>query len=460
VRRLLTAAVLAFGTAAPAHAAPFTVGAGQNGGVAIDDGGTAYVGWQVNVGAPGDALQLCVLPPHGTRCAASTTVGFPGSGYNRSRVSVLTPAPNTVDLAVARTNIGAGDADTYRARSTDGGRTFGPASKIADAGLAQGVLASNGRIAMSDGPTTLHAGVFPLDGSGAGGRGALLVPFLEGAFNDVASAGDEVLVASSDADGANAFRLPAGGNANDAAVWQSIPGLAPGRQPQLAGGPRGFVALLEPPGDSPPGLFVQRLEPAGWAPPISIASELNNVEFQLHQNTRGRLTALITYSGYRLDYATSTDGGVLWSSLVTVARYGEPYPSHLEFATNAAGRGVAVVDNSLGDKAVRVARFSPRAAPTARRRLGNARVQARSVCEGDTMSVVVEAARGDRQVAPGVVLRRASFGRARGARRRFAGRWRARYDVRRRARIPVRVTPRSGKRRTLRLPVRRCGATR
>jgi hypothetical protein len=90
-----------------------------------------------------------------------------------------------------------------------------------------------------------------------------------------------------------------------------------------------------------------------------------------------------------------------------------------------------------------------------------ARVQVRSLCDGDKLSLVVEAARGNRQVAPASVLTRARFGRAPHARRGFRSRFRARYTLRRRhARIPVRVTPRRGQARTLRLPVRRCGATR
>ena len=60
--------------AAPAYATPhFTVGQGQNPGVAIDAAGTAYIGWQVNTHAEtGDTVQLCVLPP-GARARASPT---------------------------------------------------------------------------------------------------------------------------------------------------------------------------------------------------------------------------------------------------------------------------------------------------------------------------------------------------------------------------------------------------
>jgi hypothetical protein len=88
-------------------------------------------------------------------------------------------------------------------------------------------------------------------------------------------------------------------------------------------------------------------------------------------------------------------------------------------------------------------------------------VQVRSVCDGDKLSLVVEAARGNRRVSPSLALKRARFGRARGARRGFRTRFRARYELtRRHARIPVRVIPRRGKARTLRLRVRRCSATR
>ena len=73
---------------------------------------------------------------------------------------------------------------------------------------------------------------------------------------------------------------------------------------------------------------------------------------------------------------------------------------------------------------------------------------------------MVEAARGTRRVSPGSVLRRASFGRTRAARPGSRTRFRARYSLRRRhARIPVRLTPRRGKARTVRLGVRRCRAT-
>ncbi|MGZ9121327.1 MAG: hypothetical protein ACXW6A_20885, partial [Gemmatirosa sp.] len=388
------------------------------------------------------------------------TIPFPGQGYNRSRVSVLLPGPNMVDVIVPRTN-GRG-ANSYLARSMDGGHTFGPAVAISGDGFSEGVQGPGGRVALSDGPTTTRAGLFAPDGSSAGTRGSTLGPFLEGVFTDIAASGAEVLTAGGDAGVTHAFRLGAAGDPNNAAAWQQLD-PAQGREPALAGMPSGFVVMLEPSGDTAGNLFVQRLEGSAWSPPVALIPAVSNNGFQLAANTRSRLTAVINYSAYRLVYMTSTDGGVLWSSDVNIGNFAD-YPSGLQVSTNATGAGAAVFADAFGAKGVHVTRFTPRTAPVARKRFRRvrARVQVRSTCSGDKkLSLVVEAARGNRRIAPAKVLRRASFGRARGARRGFRSRFRARYELRRRtARIPVRIVPRRGKARTLRLRVRRCGATR
>jgi hypothetical protein len=451
--------VVLLGLAAPAQAASFSVGTGQNGGVAVDDAGTTYVGWQVNVGDPGDAVQLCVLPPRTTRCASNVTIPFPGSGYNASRVSVLLPAPGTVDVIVPRTNLGPG-AFTFLARSTDGGRTFAPAVAIAGDGFEQGVLGPGGRVALVSG-VVLQAGLFSPAGADAGKKGSSLGQVLDGEFSDIAASGEEVLAAGSYTGTSHVYRLPAGADPNEPESWQQTADPAPGaRQPELAGIPGGFAAMLEPSGATERSLIVQRLEGVGWSPPVAVAPVGNN-DFELLGNARGRLTALVTDSPpNRLRYTTSTDGGVLWSSLVTVALYSE-FSNALEGGMASDGRGAAVVDYEFAGNSVRVARFSPRTSPVKRRRFGRSRVQVRSICDRDDLSLVVEAARGNRRISPGAVLRRARFGHARGARRGFRSKFRARYELSRpHVRIPVRVTPRRGKSRTLRLRVRRCSATR
>ena len=197
MRRILLAALLLLAAPSAAAAKPFTVGTGQNPGVAIDDAGTVYVGWQVNTYQPGDAVQLCLVPPRQARCGSQVTIPFPGQGYNRSRVSVLLPGPNMVDVIVPRTN--GRSANSYLARSLDGGHTFGPAVAIAGDGFLEGVQGPGGRVALVDGPTTTRAGLFAPDGSSVRTRGSALGPFLEGVFTDIAASGEEVLAAGSDA---------------------------------------------------------------------------------------------------------------------------------------------------------------------------------------------------------------------------------------------------------------------
>ncbi len=457
MRRILLAALLLLAAPSAAVAKPTTIGTGQNPGVAIDDAGTAYVGWQINTYEPGDAVQFCVIPPRRTRCGSQLTIPFPGEGYNRSRVSVLLPGPNMVDVIVPRTNDG---SHSYLARSLDGGRSFGPAVSISGEGFLEAVQGPGGRVGLVDGPTTTRAGLFAADGSSAATEGSTLGPFLEGVFTDIAAQGEEVLAAGGDAQTTHAFRLGAGGDPNNVAAWQQLD-PAKGREPALAGLPGTFAVMLEPSGPSAGSLFVQRLEGAAWSPPVSLIPAVNNNGYQLAGNTKGRLTAVINYSAYRLVYLTSTDGGVLWSSDVNIGNF-EEYPSGLQIATNAKGAGIAAFADAFSAKAVHVTRFSPRTAPVARRTIRGVRVQVRATCSGDKkLSLVVETARGNRRVAPSTVLRRASFRSTRSARRGFRSKFRARYTLRRRtAKIPVRVTPRRGKARTLRLRVRRCSATR
>jgi hypothetical protein len=456
VRRLLVVTVLAtLGLAAPAHA--FDVGLGTNPGIALDDAGNAVVGWQVGNDYQ---VQVCVLPPRARVCAATVPVAFPGTGYGRSRVSVLMPAPGVVDVVVPRTNLPG--AATFLARSTDGGRTWGPATKISEQDFGQGVLTPDGRVALVGAGTFLNAGVVAANGANGASLGAQMGENLDGLYSDIAGAGPEIFAAGSYSTGTQVFRLPSGGDPNNPGSWHRLPDLPAGRQPELAGGPFGLVALLEPIGQTPRGLFAQRFVGPGWTPPVTINSYGLNNDFELSQNSTGRLTALWTEgTPYPLNYMTSVDGGVLWSSQATVALFGG-FPSDLEMATASNGAGIAVVGTSIGEaEPIRVARFTPRTAPLAQRRIGSATVQARAVCSSSgRFAVVVEAARNGARISPSAVLRRASFGRVRGARRVYAQRFRAGYDPSRTSlRVPVRLRPRSGRSRTLTLRARRCGVT-
>ncbi len=450
VRRLLVLIVFAaLAPAAPAQALVFAAGTGQNPGVAMDGLGTAYVGWQIDTYGPNDAVQVCRLPAKAKQCESVATVAFPGQGFNRSRVSLVAWTPDVVDAIIAR-EIRA-DYSTYLARSVDGGRTFGPARQISETYFEQAVPGPNGTLALVGG-IALHAGVVSPDGSGAATEGSDLSDVLAGQFNDITGAGGDVVAAGSDAAETVSWRLPAGADPNFPANWLRLADLPGERQPELASDAHGTVGLFEPVGEAN-GLHARRLVGNAWGKPVRVTSDDLNNDFALVTGGAGRLSALRTDSGF-LYYATSKDGGTLWSSEVEATRLGGT-PWELEAAAGADGRGVAAVRR---DKDILVTRFAPSQAPIASRRIKRGRVQVRTLCDGDVTVLVVEAKRDGVRVSPSKLLRRASFARARGAARLSRSRFRARYDLTRsRTRVKVRFVPRSGRSKAVRLAVRRCG---
>ena len=119
--------------------------------------------------------------------------------------------------------------------------------------------------------------------------------------------------------------------------------------------------MLEPSTQPQRSLFVQRLEGAAWSPPVPVAPAVNNSTSELARQREGAPhRARSPTRAYRLDYATSTDGGVLWSSLVDRRALRPSTRDALEGATASDGRGAAVVDFAFDDKSVRVTRFSRR----------------------------------------------------------------------------------------------------
>ena len=159
---------------------------------------------------------------------------------------------------------------------------------------------------------------------------------------------------------------------------------------------------------------------------------------------------------YLLDMVTSTDGGTLWSSEATLAV--SPTALYtLELATNPAGHGVAVNGGDTNARPIWVYVIDPRKANVARARFGDTTVQLRTDL-GDCVSeqrvrLRVQAARGGDLVSPSGVLRsaRVSVSRSRILHR---SRWSTLVDLRRtRAKrtARVRLVPRHGRARTLRL---------
>jgi hypothetical protein len=464
-RAVVLAALMVVLAAQPARATPhFIVGTGQNPGVAVNALGTAYIGWKVNVYADqGDAVQLCVLPAGARACSSLTTIPFPGAGYNLGRVSVLLPgAPGVVQVTVGRDQ--GPDYNQYVATSGDGGVSFGaPVAFGSGFGIENDVLPDGRIVSDGNGAGNLSGAAYAPDGSQA----AISRTSLDdrGQFPDIAVQGADAYIAGSAAGPSAVVRLPAGANWVDPAAWQHLPDVN-GEQPEIAPGPLGPVVLLEPPPFSKrEELFTQRWTGLRWTAPVDVGGVSYDSSFAL-ADSGSRLTGIWAVDPpgfpYLLDMVTSSDGGALWSSEATLAV--SPTALYtLELATNAAGHGVAVNGGDTEARPIWVYVIDPRKANAARARFGDTTVQLRTDL-GDCVSeqrvhLRVQAARGGDLVSPSGVLRsaRVSVSRSRILHR---SRWSTLVDLRRtRAKrtARVRLVPRHGRPRTLRLAVRGCG---
>jgi hypothetical protein len=165
---------------------------------------------------------------------------------------------------------------------------------------------------------------------------------------------------------------------------------------------------------------------------------------------------------YLLNMVTSTDGGTLWSSEATLAvRPTALYT--LELAINPAGHGIAVDGGSTEARPIWAYVIDPRKANVARARFGDTMVQLRTdlgdCIREQRVRLRVQAARGGDIVSPGTVLRSARVS-VRRSRILHRSRWSTLVDLRRartKRTATVRLAPRSGRARTLRLAVRGCG---
>jgi hypothetical protein len=441
----------------------FNVGTGQNPGVAVDAAGTAYIGWKVNVyAASGDAVQLCVLPRDARKCASLATIPFPGAGYNLGRVSVLLPAPGVVQVTVGR-NVSPA-YNQYVATSADGGVTFGaPIAFGQGFGIENDVLPDGRIVSDGNGAGDLTGAAYAPDGSQANVERVTLGG--SGQFDDIAVQGADAYVAGSAAGPSTVVRLPAGADWTDPGAWQYLPQLN-GEQPEIAPGPAGPVALLEPPPFSKrEELFTQRWTGTRWTAPVNVGGVSYDTSFAL-AGSGSRLTGIFAGDppgfDYLLNMVTSTDGGTLWSSEATIAISNDGLYT-LELATAPDGHGVAVNGGDTEAGPITAYVIDPRKANVARARFGDTMVQARTDL-GDCVheqraSIRIQAARGGDMVSPSGVLRsaRVSVSRSRVLHR---SRWSTLVDMR--AERPkrtatIRLVPRHGRARTLHYVVRGCG---
>ena len=440
--------------AAPAAAARSAiVGQGHGAGVAVDGAGTAFVAWKNE--SQDNAVFFCTLARNARACSTPVVpVPFPSSGFNRGSASVVL-GPGFVDVVVAR------EEGLYRARSTDGGRSFATGVKIFESGGALSVGLPDGRIATTGSGLSVSAGVARPGGEDAATESTILNgEALSGFYYDIATSGGDVVVSGGDNSSSTSFRLPAGANPVDPNQWQPLPRQDGGRG-RVAGGPAGIFSLLDTEPTGAGAISAQRLENGIWAPGVTIEPDTGLLyTLALEQDPSGRLHALWTDEPGGADdvlfYATSEDAGALWSRKAVLAPL-KSRLSDLSADVGPDGRGAIVAGTISGDEPIQVVWTDAGRVPAATTRIGDTVVQVRSSCSGTRgVRVHARASRGGREVAVAPVLSSARF-TSRTARRTSRTRYSSRFRLRRQrksATVSVRLDPRASGERTRKLKLR------
>lgn len=467
MRRLLLLTLgIALVWASPAAAQSFTVsGAGGYPNVAMDAAGNILVAYKVDTYGPSDAVELCSVPPRRRTCAFRTRIAFPGEGYNINPVGIVISPAGTVVVSTGRADSFFGSV--YATTSTDGGRSFRPAVRVADGTSGPTVLTPDGRLGTLSGEIpAMNAAIVRVNGADANRERAELLDFSP--FTSLTNYAGGLVAAGSDARTSRLFFLAAGADSFNRAAWAELPGFRNDRQAQVAGGAAGLGVLLE---RDNRGLNFRRLGRKGWSRPLWLGAASYNDGFDLVQDPRGRLFAVwainpVSDSRTRIEAAMSTDRGATWSSVSRLLRTRlDVYGDNIYAAVGARGRGALVffdeTNSGLANLGpVRVVRLSPGRIPTSGHRVGRGRVSLRvgadvsCVSERNATARLQASLRGGR-VAVSRFVRRVRFS-ARATRLRGGSRFGARYRLRRPSRVRARVIPRRGKPFTLRLRMRGC----
>jgi hypothetical protein len=342
--------------AAPAGAAPLTIGTGHKPGVAVDAAGTAYVAWY---GPESDttSLNFCRLPRGAGACDVRTTIAAPGTTLSRPFVTVDGATVRVVSYRYGLT--GARFDEIWQFTSADGGATFDAGHPVGIAPFDEAVRGPGDTLSVATNAESTGLAVqnVPLDGSTAGASEAILSA--DHPYNGTVGLAAPGTLVAVFADGSgNAQVRTSAGAFNDAASWTPPVDIGYADYPRLAGGPSGLFLLS---GTQDNALVVRKWNGTTFGAGVKIADVADDAQAHLTQDPAGRLHAVYsrgTAAGVELDYATSDDG-TRWQSGAIVAGANQGIGS-LRAAVAPDHLGVAAWETPTGTSSeVRVVGVGP-----------------------------------------------------------------------------------------------------
>ena len=340
---VLTATVAAAIAASAPAAVPVPVGTGAPQDVAVDAAGTAHVVW--NVDTPAVATVYCqvvrgtVGPASGCRnpaafpAAAGTSIGdplvlLPGDGrvlVLRNRCCAVPPSPVGV------------------LTSNDGGVSFLPEQSLTDGGLSpvgmvDAVYGPGNSASWVDGGLSFQNA--PLGGPPVA-TSAELFPGPVASGGAVGLDGAIPIMVAQDGAGALSVRSYVAGDLNSAPSWgAAVPIATAGtadHAPRIASGPRPAMLVYRDGGGASVGIFARSATGGGPAPVLVTPS---GDSFDAFQDGAGRLHVVWGRAGFpQIFWRFSADGGVTWSSVVTIRDSGDTTLGALRGAAAPDGQG-------------------------------------------------------------------------------------------------------------------------
>jgi hypothetical protein len=326
---------------APSTAGAFSIGPGEQPGLAVDAAGTAYIAWN----GPSASLQFCRLPRGAAACDIRYAIPAAGASIRRP---FLAQIGSRVSILQTRYPLQGGDppAGLYRFTSEDGGATFGAAEQVGTLDMYDGVV----------GPGASVSGV--TDSSAQGGAfqnvslitygGTLPLAQLWGGDHPYGGSVGLIdaatpLVIFANGSGAAQFRRYAGsGDLDDAANWTPAADIGTVSYTHLTGGPMGLFLITT----NPDGTLVSRkFDGTTFGADVAISAGVSAPSVHAFEDAGGRLHVVFQRGGPQgrdLIHAVSDDG-TTWRSgtLVTTPDPGDSF-GDTRVATAADHIGVVV----------------------------------------------------------------------------------------------------------------------
>jgi hypothetical protein len=354
LRSVFLAVVAALVVAPAAHAAtPFTLGAGENPGLAVDSAGTAYIAWNGTENTGTRSLHFCRLPRGATSCTDTTIAGAPVFTLYRPFVTV---SGSTVRVVQTRYGFLTGEfGRVLQFTSTDGGASFDAGTQIGDITFNE-ALAGPGDTISAVSFATTGGGIFQsMPGVGQSANLSDTHPY-DGAVGLTPQG--RLITVFNDGAGDSQVRVHSGaGSPNDAATWGPPASIGTQFYAKLAGGPAGLFLLGQ---DADRNLTVRRFTGTTFGPPSRAGVGNEAAQASFAQDGGGRLHVVyptFEADGVALNYAASDDGTSWQRSVLTTQTDGEPSQTRVAAAPDHTG--LAVWETATQIRAVALSVPSP-----------------------------------------------------------------------------------------------------